>query len=123
MRRSAKLTLRDRWKRTDISWRPSLQNFVATCRIYGKDLTESERGDLGLTKTQLAFRQKSHVPAAAKKAGIREGDVILGFDDHELDMTAYDFLLYVRSNYLKGETVRVNVIRNGRKLRLTMKLD
>ncbi|MCR9197677.1 MAG: PDZ domain-containing protein [Planctomycetaceae bacterium] len=121
--RSAKLTLADRWKRTDISWRPSLQNFVATCRIYGKDLKEGERDELGLTKTQLAFRQKASVPAVAKKAGIREGDVILGFDDNELDMSAYDFLLHVRSNYLKGETVKVNVIRNGRKLRLTMKLD
>lgn len=120
---SEKLKLSDRWKRTDISWRPSLQNFVAICRIYGKDLNGSEREELGLTKTQLAFRQKSNVPAAARKAGIRGGDVILGFDDNELDMTAYEFLLHVRSNYLKGETVKVNVIRNGRKLRLTMKLE
>ena len=123
VQRTRKLNLPDRWKRTDISWRPSLQKFVATCRIYGKDLKESERAELGLSKTQLAFRQKSNVPAAAKKAGIREGDVILGFNDTELDMTAYDFLLHVRSSYLKGETVKVNVIRSGRKLRLTMNLE
>lgn len=120
---SGPLLLPDRWKRTDISWRPSLQKFVATCRIFGKDLTIRERKDLGLTETQLAFRQKSNVPTAAKKAGIREGDVILGFNDTDLDMTAYDFLLHVRGNYLKGETVKVNLIRNGRRLRLTMKLD
>ena len=121
--RSGKLLLPDRWRRTDISWRPSLQNFVATCRIYGKDLPASEREELGLTATQLAFRQKANVPPVAQRAGIREGDVILGFDDRRLEMTAYEFLLYVRSNYLKGESVNVNVIRKGRRLRLAMKLE
>jgi S1-C subfamily serine protease len=120
---SGTINLPDRWRRTDISWRPSLQNFVATARIYGKDLEAEERKELGLSDTQLAFRQKSGVPDSAKKAGIREGDIILGFDDLELEMTAYDFLLYVRSNYVKGENVRVNVLRRGKKLRLRMTLD
>lgn len=120
---SGNINLPDRWRRTDISWRPSLQNFVATARIYGKDLTPEERTQLGLTAKQLAFRQKASVPALAKTAGIREGDIILGFDDVELNMTAYDFLLYVRSNYVKREFVHVNVLRKGKKLRLPMKLD
>ena len=120
---SGHIDLQDRWRRTDISWRPSLQNFIATSRIYGKDLTSDERTQLGLNAEQLAFRQKSSVPASAKNAGIREGDIILGFDDAELRMTAYDFLLFVRSNYVKGEVVRVNVLRKGKKLRLPMKLD
>lgn len=120
---SGRLELPDRWKRTDISWRPSLQKFVATCRIYGRDLNEQERTELGLTPTQLAFRQQARVPAAAERAGIREGDIILGFDHEQLELTAYDFLLHVRSNYLKGETVRVNILRAGRRLNLPMKLE
>jgi serine protease Do len=120
---SGNIGLPDRWRRTDISWRPSLQNFVATARIFGDDLDADERKELGLSDQQLAFRQKADVPDSAKKAGIREGDIILGLDDLELEMTAYDFLLYVRSNYVKGETVRVNVLRRGKKLRLPMTLD
>jgi serine protease Do len=120
---SGSIDLPDRWRRTDISWRPSLQNFVATARIFGKDLESNERKELGLSDQQLAFRQKSDVPESAKKAGIREGDIILGFDDLKLEMTAYDFLLYVRSNYVKGETVKVNVLRGSKKLRLRMTLD
>ena len=39
----SRISLPDRWRRTDISWRPSLQKFVATCRLYGKDLKPAER--------------------------------------------------------------------------------
>ncbi len=100
-----------------------MQNFVATARIFGKDLEAGERKELGLSDRQLAFRQKSDVPDSARKAGIQEGDIILGFNDLALEMTAYDFLLYVRSNHVKGETVKVNVLRRGKKLRLRMTLD
>jgi serine protease Do len=120
---SGKITLFDRWRRTDISWRPSLQGFVASPRVFGDDLTAKEREKHGLTAKHLAFWQKSTVPAQAAKAGIRPGDLILGFDDQTLEMDAYEFLLYVRSNYVKGESVIVNAIRDDRRLRLRMTLE
>ena len=49
---------------------------------------------------------------------VSEGDIILGFDDLELEMTAYDFLGYVRRNYLVGDSVTINLIRDGRQLQL-----
>jgi predicted metalloprotease with PDZ domain len=118
-----KLELPDRWRRTDISWRPSLQNLVASARVYGENLTEEEKQTIGLSPKQLAFRQKSSVPPQAHKAGILEGDIIVGVDDRYLEMRAYDFLTYIRCNYVKGEVVTVNAIRNGRPLRLPMKLE
>jgi len=120
---SGKITLPDRWRRTDISWRPSLQGLVASPRVFGEDLTAQEREEHGLTATQLAFWQKSKVPSQAAKAGIRPGDLILGFDNQTLEMDAYRFLLYVRSKYVTGETVKVNLIRNGRRLNLPMTLE
>jgi hypothetical protein len=118
-----KIRLPDRWRRTDISWRPSLQGFVASARVYGEDLTVDEREALGLSAKQLAFRQKDKVPAQAKKAGVRPGDIIIGVDGQMLEMTAYEFLTYVRGNYVKGETLTLNLVRDGRRLNLPMRLE
>jgi serine protease Do len=118
-----KIELPDRWRRTDIGWRPSLQNFVASAQVYGKNLNADEKASLGLSAARLAFRQKDNVPEQAKKAGVRPGDIIIGVDDRELEMTAYQFLTYVRGNYVKGETLTLNLIRNGRRLNLPMQLE
>lgn len=118
-----KILLPERWRRSDVSWRPSMRNLVATVRVYGKDLKPDEKKALGLSAKQLAFRQKARVSEQAKKAGVRAGDVIVGVEDRKLEMDAYNFLLYVRSNYVKGEVITLNVIRGKRKLRLKMKLE
>lgn len=118
-----RIALPDRWRRTDVSWRPSLQNFVASAGVYGKDLTPGEKAEFGLAADRLAFRQKDAITPQAKKAGIQPGDIIIGVDDQELKSRAYKFLFYIRSNYLKGEVVTVNLIRNGKRMRLAMKLE
>lgn len=120
---NGKIELPDRWRRTDISWRPSLQNFVAAARVYGEDLTPDEKASLGLSATRLAFRQKDNLPEQAEKAGVRPGDIIVGVDDRELEMTAYQFLTYVRGNYVKGERLTLNLIRNGRRIDLPLQLE
>jgi predicted metalloprotease with PDZ domain len=117
------IKLPDRWRRTDISWRPSLQKFVASARVYGKDLSVDEKGALGLPEKQLAFRQKDKVAAQARKAGVRHGDIIIGVDGRMLEMTAYQFLTYVRSNYVRGETLKLNLIRDGKRINLPMRLE
>jgi len=118
-----KIELPDRWRRTDISWRPSLQNFVASARVYGNDLSGDEKVSLGLSTEGLAFRQKDNVPDQARKAGVRPGDIIFGVDNRKLEMTAYQFLTYVRGNYVKGETLTLNLIRDGKRLNLSMRLE
>lgn len=118
-----KIEVPDRWRRTDISWRPSLQNFVASARVYGKDLAADEKESLGLSAAGLAFRQQDNVPEQARKAGVRPGDIIVGIDNRKLEMTAYQFLTYIRGNYVKGETLTLNLIRDGRRLNLPMRLE
>ena len=46
-----------------------------------------------------------------------------GVDSQLLEMTAYQFLTYVRSNYVKGETLTLNLIRDGKRLNLPMRLE
>jgi hypothetical protein len=116
------LGLSDGWRKTDISWRPSVQQFVPSLRLYGADLDAAERKALGLTPTQLAFRQKAGLATQARDAGIRVGDIILGVDGRVMDVEVNDLIHYVRRNYLVGDQVTVNLLRDGKRLNLPMTL-
>jgi S1-C subfamily serine protease len=120
--RTDKLSLADGWRKSDVAWRPSMRNLVPAARLYGVDLSDAEKKALGLPAGRLAFRQKEGVPAQARAAGIRGGDIILGVDDKPLAMDVDDFLRYVRHNYLVGDKVTVNIIRDGKRMSLAMTL-
>lgn len=119
-----KLVLPEGWRKSDLTWRPSMQRLVPKARLYGVDLTTEEKKALGLTPLQLAFRQKDSVPAQAQAAGIRPGDIILGVDDKQLDgMDVIDFLRYVQRTYLVGDRVIIDLLRDGKRLHLPMELQ
>jgi membrane-associated protease RseP (regulator of RpoE activity) len=117
------LSLPDGWRRGDISWRPSMMHMIPSARLYGRDLKPEERKQYGLSDKQLAFWQKRPIHKQAQAAGIQENDIILGFDGKQLKMDAYDFLKYVRQNYVVGEQVIINLIRDGNRLNLPMTLQ
>jgi hypothetical protein len=119
---SDKLELAEGWKKTDISWRPSLQKFVASARLYGRDLTAKEKEDLGLGAKQLAFEQEKIVHSQARDAGVQPGDIILGVENRKLEMDVTAFSHYVKGNFIRGDKITVNVLRKGEKLNLTMTL-
>ena len=116
------LALVEGWRRTDITWRPSLQRFIPSPRLFGPDLTEQEKSALSLSAKQLAFRQGENVHSQARDAGIKPGDIILGVDDRKLEMDSTEFIWYVRRNYVVGDRVTVNLIRNGERMNLPMNL-
>ncbi len=116
------LALAEGWRRTDILWRPSMQEYVADARLSGTDLTAEEKKTLGLSEKQLAFREKDGVSRQAEAAGVRAGDVILGVDDKAPETDADGFFRYVRHNYVVGDRVTVNLIRDGKRLNLPMTL-
>jgi S1-C subfamily serine protease len=118
----AKLTLPEGWRKSDITWRPSMQWAVPSARLYGGDLKPEEKKALGLAPKRLAFRQQYPVPAQPKAAGVRTGDVILGVDGKELEMDVGDFVHYVTRHYLVGDRVTVNLLRDGKRLDLPMAL-
>jgi serine protease Do len=120
--RTDKLNLPENWRRSDISWRPSMHRLVPAARLYGDDLTEDEKKSLGLPAKQLAFKQKNAVPSQAKAAGIQGGDIIIGVDGRVLEMDANGFVRYVERNYVIGDRVTVNVLRDGKRLDLKMTL-
>jgi S1-C subfamily serine protease len=120
---TAELVLPGGWRKGDVSWRPSMLHLVPTLPLSGDDLSPGEKKALGLSPQQLAFRQSSSVHSRAKAAGIRGGDVILGFDDRTLSgMNADGFRRYVGREYLVGDRVTVNVLREGKRLSLPLTL-
>src|SRR5262249_43552835 len=120
--KSDKLELAEGWKKTDISWRPSLQKFIPFARLTGRDLTAKEKEALGLGAKQLAFEQEKIVHSQARDAGVQPGDIILGVENRKLEMDVNGFSNYVKGNFVRGDKITVNVIRKGEKLNLTMTL-
>ena len=110
------------WRRTNVTWRPSLLDLLPSPAVYGTDLTAKEKKALGLDEKRLAFRQDAPVQPAAKAMGVLENDIILGLDGKALEMTRDQFLGYVRQNYLVGEAATLNILRNGKRMDLQVKL-
>jgi S1-C subfamily serine protease len=119
---TARLELAAGWKKTNQTWRPSLLDILPSLTVFGIDLTPAEKKKLGLTPGRLAFRQDADVHAQAKKAGVRGGDVIVGIDGRVLEMTVEQFLGHVRREYLVGDRITLQVLRDGKKLDLPMTL-
>ena len=45
-------------------------------------------------------------------------DIIIGVDNKVLEMSMDQFLGYVRQNYLIGEPITLNIVRDGKRLDL-----
>jgi len=118
----APLRLAEGWRQTDVSWRWSLRGLDPSPCVRGPDLDAADRKKLGLSAKQLAFRQLGFVHPAAEQAGIRAGDVLVGLNGRRLEMNARQFQAYVRLNCKVGERVVFDVVRDGKALRIPLKL-
>ena len=118
----AALPLAEGWRKTNITWRPSMLSFLPSLRVYGDDLTAQDKKALGLDEKRLAFRQEIPVHVASKAAGLKSGDVIVGLDGLTLEMGVDEFLGYVRRNYLIGDRITLDVLRGGKALALPITL-
>jgi hypothetical protein len=119
---TGRLELAEGWRKTNLTWRPSMLELLPSLTLYGEDLTPDEKKALGLPAKRLAFRQDPEVHREARKVGVQAGDVILGLDGQALEMTMQQFLGYVRRNYLVGDRITLNIVRGGKRLDLPMTL-
>jgi S1-C subfamily serine protease len=111
---SATLELASGWRKTNLTWRPSMLDLLPAVPFSGDDLTAEEKKQLGLAPGQAAMRQDKHVHSTLKAVGIRPGDVIVGFNGRTVDGTMEELLGHVRRNFLVGDKVTVNLLRDGR---------
>jgi serine protease Do len=124
------LTLPGGWRHgEDISWRASSWGLrrMATGGLLVEELPAEAREKAGLAEGAMALRVK-HVGqfgphAAAKQAGFREGDVVVSFDGRTDLRRETDVLAYAVTNHKPGERVPVTVLRDGKKIDLTLPMQ
>jgi predicted metalloprotease with PDZ domain len=120
--RRAELTLAAGWKKTDVSWRRSLQELEPPSGLHGTDLTLADKKALGLSPKALAFRQGNFLTAQARQAGVLINDIVVGIDGQAPELTVRQFDAHVRLTYDKGDTVVLRVLRQGQPVELKLKL-
>jgi serine protease Do len=113
---AGRLELADGWRKTNLTWRPSMLDILPSVPFSGDDLSADEKRALGLSEKQAAIRQDDDVHKVLRSAGIRGGDVVVGFDGKSVDGTTRDLLGFVRRNYLVGDEITVNVVRDGKRI-------
>ena len=117
----AALNLPPRWWWTDLRFRQS----SVDPRLYFEDraLTAEQRTKLGLKPDGFASEVK-HVPDFARMMKVHElktGDVVFAVDGVETDELAHTAELYLKLRRKAGDTVTLDVLRDGKKLKLTLK--
>jgi serine protease Do len=125
-----KLTLPKGWRqRGDISWRASTWGLrrMATGGMLLESLSRDDAQKAGLAESAVGLRAK-HVGqfgphAAAKNAGFRAGDIIVSFDGQTNFVREADLLAYAILNHKPGDQVAVTVMRDGKKLDLTLPMQ
>jgi predicted metalloprotease with PDZ domain len=109
------VALPEGWRRSDITWRPSVQHLVPYFPLFGPDLTEAEKKSLGLPAKQLAFRLEATVHSWARAAGLRAGDVVVGINGKKFEgIEGIVFREDVGRAHLVGERITINVLREGK---------
>lgn len=119
---SGSLELAGGWRKTNLTWRPSMLDILPSVPLSGDDLSAAEKKALGLAEKRAVIRQDAEVHAILKAVGVVGGDVVIGFDGQAIDGTTGDLLGYVRRNYLVGDEVTVNILRNGKRVDVKLKL-
>lgn len=119
---TAELDLPAGWRKTNYTWRPSSLDMLPSLGLFGDDLTDKEKKELGMKPTRLAFRQDRFVGGDERKAGVKHNDIVLGLDGKEFEGSVVDFLAIVRRNYLVGDQVKINILRDGQRIDLPLKL-
>jgi S1-C subfamily serine protease len=131
--RTEKLTisLPKGWRqRDDLSWRASTWGLrrMATGGMLLEDLPAAQRKKAGLSEKSLALRVRyagggSGPHGAALRAGFRQGDVLVSFDDRTDLLRETDVLAHALKHHQPGDQVPVVVLRDGKKITLKLPMQ
>ena len=118
------------WRRNDeINWRSSSWGLrrMASGGLLLETASAAERARAGVKEGEMALRVK-HVGeygahAAAKNAGFKAGDLVVGFDGRSDFLRETDLLAHGVTTKKPGEKVDVTVFRAGKHLSLTLPMQ
>jgi serine protease Do len=125
--RSYTLRTKPGWKQTDISWRGSMWSVPPRLRIWMPKLKSEELEKAGLPPTMNAVKAKwintkEKAGREAKKAGLRQNEIVVAVDGNPLPETSQQFSLYVKLNFKPGDDLPMTVWRNGKRVELKIPL-
>lgn len=123
-KQSAALALTSGWKKqgADPGWRASPHVVGPNSGFWAKQLNNSERKKHGLTKKDLALKVVVVWGGWAKRAGIRNGDIVTHIDGLNGNKTIRQLQAHLQMNHNFGDKVSVSVIRKNERLKLRMTL-
>jgi predicted metalloprotease with PDZ domain len=118
-----KIELPDQWRNSeDPSWRESTHVAGPNSGFWGVKLDPQQRKRLKIAPDKLALRATAVWGDWAKKAGVRNGDVVVAIDGLSSEMGIKQLQTYLQMNKNWGDTVPVQIIRNGKRAELLLKL-
>jgi serine protease Do len=127
---SLNIKLAEGWRRqTDIAWRVSSWGMrrIGTGGALFQPLTTQERRNAGVNLDGLALRVK-HVGqygahGAAKRAGVKVGDILISYDSQVDDWTPSQLLGYIGQKTVTGQKVVIRINREGKILNVTLPIQ
>ncbi|MEK6238101.1 MAG: PDZ domain-containing protein, partial [Planctomycetales bacterium] len=109
------LKLSGDWRRDqDPSWRASLHVAGPGGGFWGRKLTESDKRKRNLKSDALAMKVTFIWAPHAKRAGFRNGDVVVSLNGVRRDMSIRQLHAYLHLNAKYGETIPVIILRGGK---------
>ena len=116
-----KLAMRAGWKKTDISWRGSLWSIKPVLATWCASMKEKQVKLLRLAKGVKPLEVRwinTGRPEGrnAKRAGLRQGDIIIGMEGKPLRMRSEHFNMHVKLNYKVGDKLPLTLLRKGKRI-------
>ena len=106
----------------DPSWRASLHVVGPGAGFWGRPANAKERKKLDLPADKLALKVTFIWASHAKAAKVKLGDIIIDLDGHRADMNMRQFHGYLQVHRNWGDTIRLEALREGNPIELTMNL-
>ena len=103
------------WRTNDFTWRVSLSGFPGSPGFYLRMLRASEKEAIGVGAEKLALEVGGLFTPAARRSGLRQGDIIIGIDGRADKLSAPKFHAYARVHHFRpGSRAKVEVLRDGK---------
>lgn len=108
------------WRQTDLSWRKSMRSVPLAVGFRAYSLGRSQRKPLDLPEGRMAIQVISlRGGGLAESLGLEKRDVIVALEDDDRDLSFEELQSDLIRRYRPGDTVRVVILREGRRLALS----
>ena len=96
-----------------------------------QDLSNAERQRKGIDETSMALNvetvsrrsRRSNSETNAQKAGIRRGDIIIGYGDQTDRLTESGIIAYMLQEQPQAKALPIKLLRNGEQVEVELSLE